>query len=194
MKGKGKGTATMQRHVCRRHPALPRHHAVSSQGFTLIELMVTLAVAAILLAIATPSFTSIINSNRLASAANEMVAVIQTARMEAVRRNTTVSVCAGCDGNADSLVAYVDANDDDDADAGEIVRVAAVDPAVQLTAGTTFEFRPDGFGRESDGSLADTAYRFCIPTTKPTENIRVVTIGSGSRISTEPANGGGACT
>lgn len=184
----------MQRPISRCHPALPlTHTATAARGFTLIELMVTLAVAAILLAIATPSFTSIINSNRLAGAANEMVAVLQTARMEAVRLNRTVDVCSGCDGNADSLVAYVDEDDNGTAAAGEIVRVATLDPAVQLIAGADIEFRADGLGRGADDGLADTGYRFCIPTTRPDENIRVVTIASGSRISTDSDSDGGSC-
>lgn len=171
-------------------------HVVRPQGFTLIELMVTIAVAAILLAIAAPSFTSIINSNRLTSAANEMVATLQAARMEAVRLNATVNVCTGCDGNTGSFVAFVDANKNGTADAGEPIRVAAINPAVQLSGGTDLVFRPSGFGHAAaapDGALLATSFRFCIPTTTPAENVRVVSIGSGSRISTESADGGGAC-
>ena len=166
------------------------------KGFTLIELMVTIAVAAILLAIATPSFTSIINSNRLTSAANEMVATLQAARMEAVRLNTTVNVCTGCDGNAGSLVAFVDANNDGDADAGEPIRVATVNPAVQLSGGTALVFLASGFGHDAadpNGALLATSFRFCIPTTTPAENVRVVSVASGSRISTAHEDGGGAC-
>ena len=166
------------------------------KGFTLIELMVTIAVAAILLAIATPSFTSIINSNRLTSAANEMVATLQAARMEAVRLNTTVNVCSGCDGSADSLVAFIDANDDGDADAGETVRVGTVNPAVQVGGGTDVVFLSSGFGYDAadpNGALLATQFRFCIPTTSPAETVRVVSVASGSRISTDPEDGGGVC-
>lgn len=183
----------MQRPISRRRPALPLVNTITVRGFTLVELMVTVAVAAILLALATPSFTSLINSNRLAGAANEMVGVLQTARMEAVRLNRTVSVCAGCDGNADSLVAFRDEDDNGAAAADEILRVATVNPAVELTAGDDIAFRADGLGREDDGNLADTSYRFCIPTDQPENNIRLVTIASGSRISTEADSGSGSC-
>lgn len=180
-----------------RSPASPIKHlpmASKVRGFTLVELMVTIAVAAILMAIATPSFTSLINSNRLTSSSNEMVAVIQIARMEAVRLNTTVGVCGGCNG-AGSLVAYLDANSNEAFDVGEtIVREATVNPAVQLTVGDAFVFRPDGFGREGAGDeLANTSYQFCIPTTRPAENIRRVHIASGSRVSTESSAGNGVC-
>lgn len=63
-------------------------------GFTLVELMITIAVAAILLMIAVPSFRNIINSNRLTTAANTMVNALSTARMEAIKRNASTQLCS----------------------------------------------------------------------------------------------------
>lgn len=67
------------------------------RGFTLVELAVTLAVAAILLAIATPSFAELLRRNRLAAANNELVTALQVARAEALRRGRPVAVCASAD-------------------------------------------------------------------------------------------------
>ncbi|MGZ8239919.1 MAG: GspH/FimT family pseudopilin [Methylobacter sp.] len=63
-----------------------------NRGFTLIELMITISIAAILMAIAMPSFTSTIRSNRLTTYANEFVTALNLARSEAIKRGVSVSV------------------------------------------------------------------------------------------------------
>ncbi len=70
----------------------------AASGVTLVELVVTLAVAAILAAVAMPSFTSLVRGNRLKSSANEMVATLQTAKVAAISRQARVSVCPSTDG------------------------------------------------------------------------------------------------
>ena len=81
-------------------------------GFTLVELMVTLAVAAILIAIAVPSFRNIMASNRLNTAANELVGAITAARMEAIQRNGPAQFCSNLAANntADTLGASCGSN------------------------------------------------------------------------------------
>ncbi len=59
-------------------------------GFTLMELMITLVVMAILAAIALPSFQSIIENRRLAGAADNLFSDLQFARSEAIKQNQTV--------------------------------------------------------------------------------------------------------
>jgi type IV fimbrial biogenesis protein FimT len=61
-------------------------------GFTLVELLVVISVAAILAAIAVPSFKNTILMNRADTASNQFVAALSMARSEAVRQGTQVSV------------------------------------------------------------------------------------------------------
>jgi type IV fimbrial biogenesis protein FimT len=84
-----KGTAT---HTRRR-----------SMGFTLIELMVTLTVAVILIAIAIPSFNYLTVSSKLTTVSNGLVTALNTARMEAIKRNNLVTVCSNTGNGADTL-------------------------------------------------------------------------------------------
>ncbi len=63
-------------------------------GFTLVELLVALAVGAILVLIAVPSFQNITLSNRLTTAVNDMVGAIYTARMEAIKLNANTQLCS----------------------------------------------------------------------------------------------------
>lgn len=62
-------------------------------GFTLIELLVVMAIAAILLTIAIPNFQTFILNNRMASQSNDLLAALQLARSEAIKRGVRVSVC-----------------------------------------------------------------------------------------------------
>jgi type IV fimbrial biogenesis protein FimT len=63
------------------------------RGLTLIELMVTIAIAAILGSLAAPAFNDFLVRNRSAALANELTASVLRARNEAVTRNTCVVVC-----------------------------------------------------------------------------------------------------
>lgn len=67
-------------------------------GVTLVELLVTIAIVAILVAIGFPSFQSSLRSNRIATANNELIASLSLARSEAVRNARGGGVCASDDG------------------------------------------------------------------------------------------------
>jgi len=71
---------------------------IRQSGLTLVELMVTLAVLAILLSIAVPSFQSTIAASQLTSATNDLVASLSQARMEALRQGKRITVCMSGNG------------------------------------------------------------------------------------------------
>lgn len=62
------------------------------RGFTLIELMITITVVAILLSLAIPSFDNIIRENRMTTQTNELITAISIARSEAIRQGVQVDV------------------------------------------------------------------------------------------------------
>ncbi|MBA2408604.1 MAG: GspH/FimT family pseudopilin [Gammaproteobacteria bacterium] len=115
----------------------------SLDGFTLVELVVALAVAAILLTIAIPSFQTLIQSNRMAANANEFIAALNLARSEAIKRGVAVTLCkdggsaSACNNAANweaGWIVFSDLNGDGVVDAGD--EVLRVYPA--LDSGYTF--------------------------------------------------------
>jgi len=67
-------------------------------GFTLVELMITLAIAAILLTVGIPSFQNVLQNNRLATQANSLVGALNLARSEAIKRGADISITAASGG------------------------------------------------------------------------------------------------
>ncbi len=61
-------------------------------GFTITELLITLAVASIVMAIGIPSFTELLNRNRLTASTNQLITDLNLARSEAVKRGRQVVV------------------------------------------------------------------------------------------------------
>lgn len=101
-------------------PVLPRDRPA---GFSLIELMVVLAIAAILLGIGVPSFRDFIQSQKITAAVNDFFASINLARSEAIQRGARVDVVpVDPDGDwAKGWVVFIDANNNQRPDADEQV-------------------------------------------------------------------------
>ncbi|UNK49723.1 GspH/FimT family pseudopilin [Lysobacter sp. S4-A87] len=172
-------------------------------GFTLLELMVVVALVAILAAVGYPGMSAIINGNRLGGSANEMVATLQFARMEAVRLNRTVTVCRSGNGSGctsgevwNTWIAIADSDRDGAVD--DVLRVGTVAAPVQLRVSPSVRdsriaFRSDGLARAGDSALLNATFAVCLPTSSPADNVRRISIVSGSRISTHAENAGGRC-
>ena len=64
-----------------------------STGFTLIDLLVTVAIASIVLTLGVPAFQTIIHNNRMVTETNGLVSALNLARSEAIKRGVRVTVC-----------------------------------------------------------------------------------------------------
>jgi type IV fimbrial biogenesis protein FimT len=169
-----------------------------SRGFTLVELVITVVVLAVVAAIALPGFTMVINGNRLTSQVNSLVGSVQQARMEAVRLGRPVSLCRSTDGATcagvgqwDQWIIVAPASG---GQAAEVLRAESADGQVEITSPVDrITFGSNGLARGAGGGLLATTITVCMPTTRPSDNQRLVAIASGSRISTTSADGGGEC-
>ncbi|GAB3355125.1 GspH/FimT family pseudopilin [Lysobacter tyrosinilyticus] len=177
-------------------------------GFTLVELLITVAIMAILVTLATPALTALINGNRLRAAANETIAIFQSARFEAIRANRRTVVCMSADPNAavpacgaagaTGWIAFVDADRNGQYAAAEpLLRRATVASGVKLLGSAAFgsgiTFNSDGMARDVGGNLLTAVVGVCLPTTKPQENESDVSISSGSRILLSRKAAAGKC-
>lgn len=173
-------------------------------GFTLIELVVTVVVLAIMSAVAIPSFISVMNGNRISSASHELVAGLQLARSEAIRTNRSASLCFSTDGLACANTAMPTSilvmNDDG------LVRSTALNPNIVMTVSPSLQanmaaagrpvvtFRADGRAYTGAGTLLNGVIGACMATKRPADNIRNVTISAGGRIGTKTGGtGDGLC-
>lgn len=101
---------------------------MKQSGATLLELMVVLAVSAILLTLAVPGFAALRRTSNLTSAANVLVSSLHLTRSEAIKRNGRVVMCPSATGTTCTesgwhlgWLVFQDANNNAAWDAGEVV-------------------------------------------------------------------------
>lgn len=159
-----------------------------TKGFTLLELMITVGVAAILLSVGVPSFRGVIMDNRMVRDSNHFLASINLARSAAVRFQRDATICTTADISvavptcsaatdwSNGWIVWVDKDRDGASDANEILTVQPPindSTAFSATTATRFTFDARGFGT----SPADTLTMCDTRTGETGRSIKVNTVG-----------------
>jgi type IV fimbrial biogenesis protein FimT len=137
-------------------------------GFTVIELMFVLALAAVLLTIGAPALTTMVINNRISTAASDLMSDFTFARATAVARSQRVGICASddqatCSGSSwgQGWIIYMDVNSNGDFDGAPETIVRVRDP---LAAGMTVTPTPNTLGivfRPSGPADAARTFQVC---------------------------------
>lgn len=166
--------------------------SLHQRGFSLIELMITIAIAAILLMVAVPSFDNALLNSKLASQSNSLLAGLQLARSEAIKRNAAVTICAS-DGSASAP----DCTNSGNWSNGWLI-VLADDTVVHHgeRAANGFVLTGPGSGVSFSGNgMTGSAEIFTLCRAKPsvgsTQRTITITATGRANVSTDP--GGSAC-
>lgn len=144
-----------------------------ASGFTLMELMMVLAIMAIVMGIAIPSIRSYTNNARIGSAVNDLILDFALARTEAARQGYVTTVCrssnqTACETSGDNWavgrIVFIDKDSDGVVDTGEdIVRKTAAAATTLTIAGSTTSLNRLSFapsGARTRGS-ADAYFTVC---------------------------------
>jgi type IV fimbrial biogenesis protein FimT len=168
-------------------------------GFTLVELMVTIFVAGVLLAVAVPSFNRMMVTSRVTAQANELVAAINFARSEAIKRNTSMVLCraraadsADCAGNPAGIWQFWIVKPDS---GGQVARRGVINEfsnALAVRSSLTADrvvFGPDGLARTGGALIEEERINVCSTRSTDRETRRRIVLGVGSRLNTETFEG-----
>ena len=153
-------------------------------GFTLLELMLVVAIVGITLVFGAPSLDYTLDSGRLTANTNEFVGALNLARLEAVKQGRTVrisSISGGGDWGAGFRL-WIDANANDLYNAGEEIRIyPAIDNGLTLIGdggASSISFLASGFTSQATGN--NVTLKLCSDNSSLTD--RQVVINTAGRI------------
>lgn len=176
-----------------RVPSKERTGSHQSGGMSLIELVVSVSLLAITMAVAIPSFSSTLRSNQLATQANEVLNGLAMARAEALRQNTRINW--GYEAGADPRwVVWRDDDADGTADAAEVLRTGPLNSTIRVS-GTASGFPNVVY--QPDGTVTGPGWGsiwMCMPGNSPELNVRRMVVIVSGRVRTERCSCDTQCT
>jgi type IV fimbrial biogenesis protein FimT len=166
-----------------------------SSGFTIIELMFTILLAAIILGFAIPSFRTMTASSRLRTQTNDFTVAVNFARSSAITRNVNVTFCR-VDAATDDTCAANDAAWQNwiVRTPAEVIRRGSVTGEATIRVASSLAddqliFGTDGLSRTSGGVVITNSTITLCSTVLSADNTRQITLGSSSRMSVEKSTG-----
>lgn len=172
-----------------------------TSGFTLIELMVTLAIASILAVVAAPGLSNFLENGRAFRAANTVAAAARFARAEAVNmqspvvlcgRNASTDNCSGTTTWSTGLLVFVDSNRNGSRDANErVLKTTAPFDARDTVLSTLarLTFTPEGRAQ----NMTALTFRYC-PSSATSPYSRAVTVSGAGRVTSVKGSAAGSCS
>jgi prepilin-type N-terminal cleavage/methylation domain-containing protein len=151
--------------MIRRDPPDGKNGFSTRSGFTIIELMVVIAIIAIITSFALPSYQTLIEKRRVTSTAQQMASFLSAAKMEAIRRNEEIGVSTDSDAACMGLFSYDVAAGNTDCECG------LTDPDVENACAIV----DLGSGVKSLRTLDNDLLN-------PTVNIAAIELGSGEAV------------
>ena len=166
--------------------------ATGQRGFSLMELMLTLVIAATLMGVAVPAFRGLINSNRVVTQSNDIVAALNLARSEAITRNAAITFCAAdsststsCNTTATNWAAWVVLNGTTLLRGGDINNYGSTLKVFASLTNNTATYSSDGLARTGSTLINTEAITVCTTFTKIDKNIYTISPGRISTVTTK---------
>lgn len=183
--------------------------ARAARGFTLVEMLVAMAVFGVLLAVAVPSFQSVWTSVRMSAATNEFLGTLRLARTNALSRNRTVVMCVSsdaqrCDSRADwhaGWMVFVDDNQNGvrDGESEQVILTRGALDGVRIIGNSTvrsfISWHSNGTMRRGTGQGVPQmgTVTLCAQSSAAAARQIVVNIGGRARVQTVAGEAPKAC-
>lgn len=168
-----------------------------AHGFTLTELVMSIAIMGIILAFGLPSLQAMLVSNRLTAQVNDMVGALNIARSEAAKRNQLVAVSKTGNNWEGGWQVFVDSNASNSFDKGEeiVQQYGQLDAGYAIKPKDTNNISIDSIDYRPDGrSNVFGSFFFCSPAAQTTlREIEVVNSGRIRTVTPPTATYKGAC-